>query len=116
MCQLIQCHNDALLGIKRVNDFSLTWPGMKSFRIIGSPLIKASAIVPGPAYWDKGACKDSSAPQKTDRYPNSSSLVIDSDTEKIPYLCYNAVTSSHPLLHLRFEPSHLQSLDKETTW
>lgn len=23
---------------------------MKSFRIIGSPLIKASAIVPGPAY------------------------------------------------------------------
>jgi hypothetical protein len=27
-----------------------TCPGIKSLRIIGSPLIKASAIVPGPAY------------------------------------------------------------------
>ena len=26
-----------------------TCPGMKSFRIIGSPRINASAIVPGPA-------------------------------------------------------------------
>lgn len=27
----------------------LTWPGMKSLRIMGSPLISASAMVPGPA-------------------------------------------------------------------
>jgi len=27
----------------------LTWPAMKSLRIMGSPLIIASAIVPGPA-------------------------------------------------------------------
>jgi hypothetical protein len=30
-----------------------TCPGIKSLRIIGSPLIKASAIVPGPAYRKK---------------------------------------------------------------
>lgn len=31
----------------------LTWPAMKSFRIIGRPRIIASAIVPGPAYRKK---------------------------------------------------------------
>lgn len=74
-------------------------------RIIGRPLISASVMVPGPAYKiPKKSCKQ--------QVPNSQKLVTkarfnDSLKRKLTYFSNDAITSSHPFLHLLLESSYL---------
>jgi hypothetical protein len=86
-----------------------TCPGMKSLRIIGRPLIKDSAIVPGPAYGTNNNMKG--------KIRNGTKICNRSNMLKYEwsrtYLCYNTVTSSHPLLHLGLKSPNLLIKNEE---
>jgi hypothetical protein len=82
-------------------------------RIIGSPLINASAIVPGPACVSATENCGSISPVQVINNQKKSLISTVVYWEEETNLSDDAIASAHPLLHLLFEPPNLKTRQLE---